>query len=210
MTNLFTRIKNTVLADLHELIDEKEKKNPIATLNQFLRQAEQEKVKIKKTLERQYRLKDEFTKEYHEADDLAKKRLSQAKIAEAAGENDLYQFAMGEYEEYHERAERMKQARENIIGQIDELERKFQEMNHRLKDMYLKRMELMSRENVAKANYQMNKVFQTDIEKSFDRFNEIENYIGRIEQQINREYFASTFDEKIARLEKQLAAEKTE
>lgn len=210
MTNLFTRIKNTVLADLHELIDEKEKKNPIATLNQFLRQAEQEKVKIKKTLERQYRLKDEFTKEYHEADDLAKKRLSQAKIAEAAGENDLYQFAMREYEEYHERAERMKQARENIIGKIDELERKFQEMNHRLKDMYLKRMELMSRENVAKANYQMNKVFQTDIEKSFDRFNEIENYIGRIEQQINREYFASTFDEKIARLEKQLAAEKTE
>lgn len=48
MTNIFTRIKDTVLADLHQAIDEKEQKNPVATLNQFLRQAEQEKEKVKK------------------------------------------------------------------------------------------------------------------------------------------------------------------
>ena len=32
MTNLFARIKNTVLADLHEALDQKERKNPIALL----------------------------------------------------------------------------------------------------------------------------------------------------------------------------------
>ena len=30
MTNLFTRIKNTITADLHEALDQKEKQNPIA------------------------------------------------------------------------------------------------------------------------------------------------------------------------------------
>lgn len=98
MSNIFSRIKNSVLADLHQAIDEKEQKNPVATLNQFLRQAEKETEKVKKTLERQYRLKDEFTKEYDEAKFLAKKRLEQAKIAEAANEMDLYEFAMREYE----------------------------------------------------------------------------------------------------------------
>lgn len=208
MTSVFSRIKNTVLADIHEIIDEKEKKNPIATLNQFLRQAEQEKEKVKKTLERHYRLKDEFAKEYYEANDHAQKRLEQAKIAEAAGEEDLYQFAMSEYTEYNERAERMKATRENIVQQIDELERKYQEMNHKLKDMYLKRMELMGRENVAKANYQMNKVFHSDVDKSINRFYEIEQYMERIENQVNRAYYESTFDQRIANLKRTLEQEK--
>lgn len=210
MTSLFSRIKNTVLADLHQVIDEKEKKNPVATLNQFLRQAELEKEKVKKTLDRQYRLKDEFTKEYLEAKELAEKRLEQAKIAEKANEPELYEFAIREYEEYNERAKRMEETRENIINQINEMERKYTEMNHKLKDMYLKRMELMGRENVAKAHYQMNKVFQNGAEKSFDRFYEIERYIERIEQNVNQAYYESTFDEKIARLKRKLEEEATE
>lgn len=210
MSNIFSRIKNSVLADLHQAIDEKEQKNPVATLNQFLRQAEKETEKVKKTLERQYRLKDEFTKEYDEAKFLAKKRLEQAKIAEAANEMDLYEFAMREYEEYNERANRMEETRDNIINQIDEMERKYAEMNHKLKEMYLKRMELMGRENVAKANYQMNKVFQNSTEQSFNRFYELERYIERIEQQVNQAYYESTFDEKIARLKRKLDQEATE
>lgn len=210
MSNIFSRIKNSVLADLHQAIDEKEQKNPVATLNQFLRQAEKETEKVKKTLERQYRLKDEFTKEYDEAKFLAKKRLEQAKIAEAANEMDLYEFAMREYEEYNERANRMEETRDNIINQIDEMERKYAEMNHKLKEMYLKRMELMGRENVAKANYQMNKVFQNSTEQSFNRFYELERYIERIEQQVNQAYYESTFDEKIARLKRKLDQEASE
>lgn len=202
MTNVFTRIKDTILADIHQIIDEKEQKNPVATLNQFLREAEKEKEKVKKTLERQYKLKDEFTVEYHDANDRAKKRLEQAKIAEAANETELYEFAMKEYEEYSERARRMEATREGIIQQIDEMERKFNQMNHKLKDMYLKRMELMGRENVAKANYQMNKVFQDELEKPYNRFHELERYIERIEQRVNQAYYESTFDEKIAALKR--------
>jgi hypothetical protein len=35
MTNLFTRIKNTITADLYEALDQKEKQNPIALLNEY-------------------------------------------------------------------------------------------------------------------------------------------------------------------------------
>lgn len=210
MTNLLSRIKNSILADLHQVLDEKEEKNPVATLNQFLREAEQEKEKVKRTLERQYRLKDEFTKEYFEAKELAEKRLEQAKIAEKANEPELYEFAMREYEHYQARKERMEETRQTIIRQIDEMERKYAEMNHKMKDMYLKRMELMGRENVIKANYQMNKVFKEGMEKSFNRFDEIERYIDRIEQRINQAYYESTFDEKINRLKRKLEQENAE
>lgn len=203
MSTIFTRIKETISADIHQILDEKEQKNPISTLNHYLRQAEKEKQKVKKTLERQYRLKDNFTREYHEADDRAKKRLAQAKIAEAADEQDLYSFAMKEYEEYTSRATRMKDAREQAVSQIDYLERKYQEMNHKLKDMHLKQMELMGRENVAKANHQMNKVLH-DNHQPLHRFNELERYIENIENRVNQAYYESTFDEKIARLEKEL------
>ena len=67
MANLFSRIKNTVLADLHDALDHKEQKNPIALLNQYLRECEQETEKVRKLLERQYQLKDEFTREYRQA-----------------------------------------------------------------------------------------------------------------------------------------------
>ena len=76
MANLFTRIKNTILADLHNVLDEKEQKNPIALLNQYLRECEQETEKVRKLLERQYKLKDEFTREYQNAVSLAAKRKS--------------------------------------------------------------------------------------------------------------------------------------
>ena len=67
MTNLLTRIKDSILADFHGILDEKEKKNPITLLNQYLRQCEAEVEKVRKLVERQYSLKDQFTREHRVA-----------------------------------------------------------------------------------------------------------------------------------------------
>ena len=40
MNQLFSRMKQAISADFHDLLDKKEKKNPIAMLNQYLRQCE--------------------------------------------------------------------------------------------------------------------------------------------------------------------------
>src|SRR5690625_568398 len=103
MSNVFIRMKDSISQDLHHLLDQKEEKNPIAALNHYLRQSEQEKDKVKKLLERQYQLKEKFTKEWCEADDHANKRKHQANIAKTANEQELFEFAEREYEEYASR-----------------------------------------------------------------------------------------------------------
>lgn len=204
MTNIFTRIKDSISADLHQMIDNKEQKNPITSLNQYLRQSEQEKEKVRKLVERQYRLKDEFTREYHRAQDFANKRLKQAEIAEKAGEEQLYNYAMKEHAEYQARADRMNASRDEAIKQLEILEEKYEEMKYKLKDMHLRRMELMGRENIAKASQQINKVIEEITDKPFSRFDELERYIQNLEYKVNSDYYRNTFDSKIADLEKEL------
>src|SRR5919205_574821 len=107
MTNLLTRIKDILVADLNEALNKKENQNPIAMLNQYLRECELETEKVGKLVGRQLQLQDEFSKEYSEAIKLAEKRKHQAEVASSAGETELYQFAVAEQQHYEERAERL-------------------------------------------------------------------------------------------------------
>jgi lia operon protein LiaH len=209
MTNLFTRIKNTITADLHEAMDNKEKQNPIALLNQYLRQCEQETEKVRKLLERQYSLKEEFTRELQQATELAGKRKQQAEIASRAGETALYEFASQERSHFEERASRLKDALQTAVQQLDDLERKYEEMKHKLKDMNIRRLELMGRENVTRAHNRMNQVLDSNTynNQSFSKFQEIENYLDRLEHQVNSSYHRSAIDARIAQLEKEMKKE---
>jgi lia operon protein LiaH len=209
---LFNRIKNTIAADLHEVLDEKEKKNPIASLNQYLRQCELEVEKVRKLVERQYRLKDEFTREYNQSQHLAEKRKQQAEVASKAGEDELYQFAYKEQLQYEERAVRLKATLEEAAKHLVELETKYEEMKHKLKDMNLKRMELMGRENIARANFRMNQVLESESgynNQTTFSFNEMERYLDRLEEQVNSSYYRSTIDSRIAQLEKEMKKEES-
>ncbi len=205
MTNLLTRFKNTILADLHEALDHKEQKNPIALLNQYLRECEQETEKVRKLLERQYRLKEEFSREYNQAAELAEKRKNQADIAITAGEMELHMFAMNEQHQYEERKMKLQVIMEEANQQLVELEQRYEEMKHKLKDMHIRRLELMGRENVTRAQSKMNTVLdnQTYSSKSYSRFQEIETYLDRLQQQVDSSFHRNTIDARIAALEKQ-------
>lgn len=204
MANLFTRLKDSITSDLHEALDHKEQKNPVAMLNQYLRESEKETEKVRKLVERQYRLKDEFTREYQKAQDMAEKRKRQADIAQRAGEESMYEFAHQEQQEYEARAERLQASRRDAIEQLETLERKYEEMKHKLKDMHLKRMELMGRENIARAHHRMNQVIEDTADKPYSRFSEIDRYIEDLEYKVNSAYYRNTFDSKIAKLEKDM------
>ncbi|WP_164215117.1 PspA/IM30 family protein [Virgibacillus sp. YIM 98842] len=204
MTNIFTRMKDSISADLHDMMDKKEQNNPVAALNHYLRKSEQEKERVRKLVDRQYKLKDEFTREYHKAQDLADKREKQAEIAQKAGEEEMYQFALKEQQEYQNRADRMKASRREALEQLEILEQKYEEMKHKLKDMHLRRMELMGRENIAKATHQINRVVDKVSDASFSKFEEIEQYIEGLEYKVNSDYYKSTFDSKIAKLEREM------
>ncbi|MCK6259333.1 PspA/IM30 family protein [Fictibacillus sp. KIGAM418] len=203
MSTLFTRIKNSIAADFHEMLDQKEQKNPISLLNQYLRQCEQETDRVRKLVERQFILTEEFTKEYREAKAHAEKRKRQADLALQAGESDLHEFAVNEQQRYDERAARMHEAKLEAKRELEALEQKFEQMKHKLKDMYVKRMELMGRENVARAHRGMNKVLDSGMgTKPGLRFDEMERYLERLEHQVNTDYHLNTIDERFAQLEK--------
>jgi lia operon protein LiaH len=211
MANLLTRIKNTVMADLHEALDQKEKKNPITLLNQYLRECEGETEKVRKLLERQGQLKDQFTREHHEALEMAEKRKYQSEIAMRAGENELQAFASQEQAQYEERAARLKEAMENAGKQQLELERKYEDMKHKLKDMHIRRMELMGRENVTRAHHRMDQVLDNNAysDKAYSRFTEMETYLDNLEQKVNSSYCRNTIDGRIAQLEKEFKSKET-
>ncbi|AKG03628.1 MULTISPECIES: PspA/IM30 family protein [Salimicrobium] len=202
MTNLFTRMKDTFMADIHDALDKKEEKNPMALLNQYLRESEQETENVQKLIERQYKLKQEFENEYEQAKNMAEKRERQAVVAGNAGEEEMKEFALAEQEAYTNRAERLLQSKQETDQQLQELEHKYEEMKHKLKDMHVKRMELMGRENIARAHHRMDRVSKEASEQPYSRFTELDRHMERLEEQIQRSYRKSTFDSKIRQLEK--------
>ncbi|MBN8236167.1 PspA/IM30 family protein [Halobacillus kuroshimensis] len=204
MANLFTRLKDSITADLHEALDQKEQKNPVAMLNQYLRESEKETEKVRKLVERQYQLKDEFGREYQKASDLAEKRRHQAHLAEQAGETSMHEFAVKEQEEYEARAEKLKQSQAECVEQLEALERKYEEMKHKLKDMHLKRMSIMGRENTARAHHRMNRVLEDGSDKPYSGFSEIDRYMEDLEFKVNSAYYRNTFDSKMAEIEKKV------
>ncbi|RYL88915.1 PspA/IM30 family protein [Sporolactobacillus sp. THM19-2] len=212
MSNLFTRIKDSISADLNDLLDQKEQKNPIAMLNQHLRRCEKEVKRVRELIDRQYLLKDTFMKEYHQAADMAAKREHQADIAEHAAETELAGFARKEQQDYAEKATRLKSAYEKNLRQIDQLEQKYADMKRKLKDMYLKRMELMSRENIANASRRIDHVIRPDqaFGQSFSKFEESELYLERLEQKVNADYHHNTIDARIRQIERELEKKGTE
>lgn len=210
MNDLFSRMKQTLTADFYHVLDKMEQKNPIALLNQYLRQAEAETEKVRQLVERQYQLKAEFTKELAEAEGLAEKRKNQAKIAEKAGESELQAFAIQENELYSTRALRIKEALVKAEKQLNELEYKYREMKHKLKDMNIRRMELMGKENIAHAHQRMNQVIDagSTSSSSTGKFEDTENYLDNLEQRINSNYQRQSIDARIIQLEKDMKKKK--
>lgn len=211
MTNLLTRLKNTIMADLHEALDKKENKNPIALLNQYLRECEVETEKVRKLVERQGQLKEQFASEHHQALEMAEKRKYQSEVAMRAGETELQTFAAEEQAQFEERAARLQEAMENAAKQQLELERKYEDMKHKLKDMHIRRMELMGRENVTRANYRMDQVLENNAysDKGSSTFADMETYLDNLEQKVNSSYYRSTIDGRIAQLEKEMKSQET-
>lgn len=203
MTSLLNRIKTSIEADFHSILDQKEEKNPIAHLNHYLRQCEKEVEKAGKLIERQSMLKGEFERELHKARMNAEKRARQADLAKVAGEAELYEYAREDQLQYEERAGWLSQSVDESSKELTRLEQKYEKMKHKLKDLSIKRMELMGKENSLRAHHNMDVVLkQSQLDEPFNRFDEIQSYIEKLENNMNREYHVSINDAKLLSLEK--------
>ncbi|WP_112182269.1 MULTISPECIES: PspA/IM30 family protein [Paraliobacillus] len=209
MTNVFTRIKDTIVADFHELLDQKEQKNPMTHLNQYIRNCEEEVRSLKKLIEKQYAIKQEYNRELQLAKTMMTKRKRQVTLAEEMNEVALLDEASAELQRYEARVEQLTEMNNQNFEQLELIEAKYIEMKHKLKDLYVKRLELKGRENVARVHKGMNKVLHTElIERSESKFQEVEAYIERLEQQVTTDGRLHTLDARFQELEKQVSTAK--
>lgn len=204
--NLFQRFKYTIEADLHQVLDKKEIKNPIAMLNQYIREAEKQTEQTGKLLERQGQLKEKLEVEFKENSELLAKREAQLTLATASGEQDLIDFAMDEVAAYTTRKNTLQTSIEASTREYFELERKFETMKHKIKDMKVRQLQLMGKENVTRAHHQMDGMLAKNSKTNFE---DLETYIDKLASKIDKDHEITTFEVRLAELEKKAVNEGT-
>lgn len=203
MNSLWNRFKYSVQADLHTVFDKKENKNPIAMLNQYIREAEKQTESIGKLLERQSKLKTALEKELTEAEKMSDKRRNQLELAQAAGEEDLVEFAEEEVAAYDTRAAELAESVTETAYELISLERKFEEMKHKVKDMKVRQLQLMGKENVTRAHHRMDQVISPEnADNRVASVGEMKQYIENLGGKIEREYETSSMERRLESLVK--------
>ena len=202
MNSLWNRFKYSVQADLHTAFDKKESKNPIAMLNQYIREAEKQTDSVGKLLERQSKLKDELQKELNESQAMTEKRRAQLELARSTDEEDLVAFAEDEVTAYETRAQNLMKSIRNATYELTALERKFEEMKHKVKDMKVRQLQLMGKENVMRANHRMDQVISPEqADQKMSTISEMNQYIENLGGKIDREYETSSMERRLESLE---------
>lgn len=202
MKTLWNRFKYTVEAELHELFDKKEAKNPIAMLNQYIREAEKETASVGKLLERQSQLKEALEKEQQEATTMLEKRRTQLALAEQTEETDLINFATSEVQAYDQRLQQITAEIHITIKELMALEQKFEQMKHQVKDMKVRQLSLMGKENVLRANARMDQIIQQEKQdQATVNMDEINSYMNGLGRKIEDEYERSTLERRLYALE---------
>jgi len=199
MTSLLTRFKYQIQADLHEFFDKKENKNPIAMLNQYIREAEKQTEQTGKLLQRQVELKGKLESELKEATTMLEKRSAQLALAIEANEADLIAFAQQEVETYKVRQASLLTSIETAKVQVFELESKYETMKHKIKDMKVRQLQLMGKENVVRAHHKMDHIIESKNEASFEDLSE---YIDHLSTKIDKKYEVTMLETRLAQLEK--------
>ncbi len=200
MTGLLKRFKYQLQADLHEFFDKKEDKNPIAMLNQYIREAEKQTEQTGKLLQRQVELKDKLERELKEATSMLEKRTSQLALAINSNEADLIAFAEQEVEVYKVRQSTLLTSFETAKVQVFELESKYETMKHKIKDMKVRQLQLMGKENVIRAHHKMDNVIDSNNEASLE---DLSAYIDHLSTKIDKKYEVTMLESRLALLEKQ-------
>jgi phage shock protein A len=160
---IFKRIKTITMAEINGLLDGIE--DPIAMLNEYSREMEQEILKGQKALARQIFVENKQAALILDTQGLVDKRTRQAKLAIERGEDSMAKLAVQEkliHERqlnlYKEQNEAIKAQTQILIEKLNQLKETYNEMQH-------KKILLASRANVALSMKQIQKAtvsFQTD------------------------------------------------
>ncbi|PID25369.1 PspA/IM30 family protein [Sporosarcina sp. P7] len=201
MNAFWHKLKYTLQEDLNSLMDKSQKKeNPLELLNQYFVEAQKQTAEIGKLLERQGRLKEELEAERQDANSMAIKRRRQLELAEMTGDAELIAFAQQEVEAYEGRVARLSASIQDATQELLSLEREFEEMKHRVKDMRVRQLQLMGKENVTRAQEKMNRFVKPD--SSFSTLDDLHSYIENLGGETRTTQSHSSMEQRLDSLEK--------
>jgi phage shock protein A len=160
---IFKRVKTITKAEINGLLDGME--DPIAMLNEYSRELEQEILKGQKALSQQYLVEKKQAALLLETEELIAKRTRQARLAIEQEEDTIAKLAVQEkllHEKqinlYQQQFEAIKEQTQILIEKLNQLKETYNELQH-------KKILLASRANVAQSIKQIQKAtvtFQTD------------------------------------------------
>lgn len=160
---IFKRIKMITMAEINGLLDGLE--DPIAMLNEYSREMEQEIAKGQKALASQIFVEKKQSALILETEGWVAKRVRQAKLAIERGEDDIAKLAVQEKLVHQKQLSLYKEQLEAINGQTQLLIEKLNQLKETYNEMQHKKILLASRANVAQSIKQIQKAtftFQTD------------------------------------------------
>ncbi|CEG21818.1 PspA/IM30 family protein [Planococcus massiliensis] len=209
MTSIWERFKFAVATDLDALVSKKEEKNPLAVLNRYILEAEKQTTDTGKWVERQAQLNVKLEKELDEATAMLQKRQSQLELAQASGESDLSVFAEMEVAAYSNRVSELKRSISENLEELTGLEQRYEEMKHKVKDMKVKQLQLMGKENATRAHHQMDKVLNPELAaERLGSYDDMASYIKNLGAKVEEDHERSAMERRLELLEKKSAQQK--
>jgi phage shock protein A len=160
---IFKRVKTITKAEINGLLDGME--DPIAMLNEYSRELEQEILKGQKALSQQYLVEKKQAALLLQTEELIAKRTRQARLAIEQEEDTIAKLAVQEkllhekqFSLYQQQFEAIKEQTQILVEKLNQLKETYNELQH-------KKILLASRANVAQSIKQIQKAtvsFQTD------------------------------------------------
>ncbi|MEH7121287.1 PspA/IM30 family protein [Neobacillus vireti] len=160
---IFKRLKTMTMAEINRLLDGLE--DPIAMLNEYSREMEQEITKGQSALARQIFVEKKQAALISETKSLVDKRARQAKLAIEQGDEAMAKLAVQEKLSKENQLQLYVDQLESIKGQTQILVEKLDQLKETYNQMQQKKILLTSRANVAQSMKQIQKAtvsFQTD------------------------------------------------
>ncbi|MFK4998082.1 PspA/IM30 family protein [Bacillus sp. N9] len=127
------------------------------------------------------------------------------KVATAAAETELAEIALKYQVQAENHSERLRLAYNTSLDQLAELEQKHEEMKMKVKDMHIKRLELMGRENILSMKEKVNKMIdEAEFGEAANKFEKIESDMKEQEKTADQLYDITVFDARIQQLAKEM------
>ncbi|MDQ0340676.1 phage shock protein A [Caldalkalibacillus uzonensis] len=199
---VFKRLRDITLATIHEGLDALE--NPVAMLNQYLRDMEAEIEKAEAAVVKQSMIEKKFIEYKNQAQHMVEKRMRQATLAVEAGEEELARRALREKKHYAEKVKQYEQMAQDARQKVLELKEQLKDLKEKYTQMRDRKYELISRAHAAKTKKQMHTALSKfDTDSALKGFKRMEERILEMETELEVRQTGrpASLEERLAALE---------